>query len=149
MKTAIAQGLAGGPGGRLALVGFDACLMATFEIANMLKPYAEYMLASEEVVPGHGMDYGALAALAADPSLAPPMLARKLIDGFVAQSVANRDESSITMSITHSTRWEISRRRCARWRRWEGCRCRRRRRPRRAARGRTRGRMETRARCRA
>ncbi len=100
MKTAIAQGLAGVPGARLALVGFDACLMATFEIANMLKPYAEYMLASEEVVPGHGLDYGALAALAADPSLAPPMLARKLIDGFVAQSVANRDQSSITMSIT-------------------------------------------------
>jgi hypothetical protein len=96
IKSAIAQGTAGA---RLALVAFDACLMGTFEIASMLKPYAEYLLASEEVVPGHGLDYGALAGLAADPTMAPPELAHQLIDGFVAHSIANRDQATITMGL--------------------------------------------------
>jgi len=100
LRNAIAQGLSGAAASRLALIGFDACLMSTFEIGNMLKPYAEYMLASEEVVPGHGLDYRALAGLAADPTLAPPALARMLIDGFVQHSIANRDQASITMSVT-------------------------------------------------
>src|SRR5665647_1333793 len=34
------------------LVGFDACLMATLETAMVLEPYADYMIASEEVEPG-------------------------------------------------------------------------------------------------
>jgi hypothetical protein len=100
LRNAIAQGLGGASSARLALVVFDACLMGTFEIANMLKPYAEYMLASEEVVPGHGLDYRALAGLAADPTLPPPTVARALVDGYVEQSAANRDLASITMSVT-------------------------------------------------
>jgi hypothetical protein len=100
LRDAIAQGLSGAAASRLALIGFDACLMSTFEIGNMLKPYAEYMLASEEVVPGHGLDYRALAAVTADPTLAPPAVGRALVDAYVDHSAANRDLASITMSVT-------------------------------------------------
>ena len=38
-------------------IGFDACLMATYDTANVVKNYAEYMIASEELVPATGWDY--------------------------------------------------------------------------------------------
>lgn len=39
------------------IVGFDACLMGTLETAYMLEPYADYLVASEEVEPGTGWYY--------------------------------------------------------------------------------------------
>lgn len=39
------------------VVGFDTCLMATVETAQILSPYAKYMVASEESEPGTGWDY--------------------------------------------------------------------------------------------
>ncbi len=36
------------------LIGFDACLMASVEVAKVIEPHAEYMIASEELEPGHG-----------------------------------------------------------------------------------------------
>ena len=41
-------------------VGFDACLMATYDTANVIKNYAEYMIASEELEPASGWDYETL-----------------------------------------------------------------------------------------
>jgi len=41
------------------VVGFDTCLMATLETAEVLEPYSKYMVASEEVEPGSGWDYTA------------------------------------------------------------------------------------------
>lgn len=38
-------------------VGFDACLMATYDTADVVKNYAEYMIASEELEPANGWDY--------------------------------------------------------------------------------------------
>lgn len=42
------------------VIGFDACLMATNETAALVHPYADYMLASEEITPTGGWDYTAL-----------------------------------------------------------------------------------------
>ena len=39
------------------VIGFDTCLMATLETAEILSPYASYMVASEESEPGTGWDY--------------------------------------------------------------------------------------------
>lgn len=36
------------------LIGFDACLMATFDVAHHLSPWGKYMIASEELEPGIG-----------------------------------------------------------------------------------------------
>ena len=40
--------------GSFDLIGFDACLMATVEVAKAFKSHAKYMIASEETEPGHG-----------------------------------------------------------------------------------------------
>lgn len=46
---------------RLEWIGFDACLMNSLEIADLLSPYANYMIASQETEPGWGWNYGFLS----------------------------------------------------------------------------------------
>lgn len=45
---------------KLDFLGFDACLMANIETAEMADGYAKYLIASEESEPGTGWDYSAL-----------------------------------------------------------------------------------------
>lgn len=49
-------------GKKLSLICFDACLMSMIEITNIIKKYAEYMTASQEVVLGPGYNYQKLLA---------------------------------------------------------------------------------------
>lgn len=51
---------------KLEFIGFDACLMATIEVADALSPYANYMFASQEPEPGFGWDYSFLAEIDTD-----------------------------------------------------------------------------------
>lgn len=48
---------------KLDFLGFDACLMSTMETAEMAAPYADYLIASEELEPGCGWDYSFLQTL--------------------------------------------------------------------------------------
>lgn len=45
---------------KLEMIGFDACLMSSIEVASVLSDYADYMVASQEVEPGYGWDYSFL-----------------------------------------------------------------------------------------
>lgn len=47
----------------LDVIGLDACCMATLETALTLSPYAEYMVASQEMEPADGWDYTSVAQL--------------------------------------------------------------------------------------
>ena len=47
----------------LDFIGFDACLMATAEVANAVSPYAEFMIASQEPEPACGWNYSFLSGL--------------------------------------------------------------------------------------
>ena len=63
-------------GATFDLLGFDACLMATLEVAASVAPYAKVMAASEEEEPAYGWNWsGLLAALTAKPSMEGPELA--------------------------------------------------------------------------
>lgn len=42
---------------KIDIIAFDACLMADVEIAYALQPYADYMVASQELVSGLGYNY--------------------------------------------------------------------------------------------
>ncbi|HZW60827.1 MAG TPA: clostripain-related cysteine peptidase [Candidatus Babeliales bacterium] len=44
-------------GKKFSIIGFDACLMSTIEIANIIKPYANIMVGSQEVELGTGWNY--------------------------------------------------------------------------------------------
>ncbi len=44
-------------GKNIDIIAFDACLMADLEVAYTLKNYAQYMIASQQTVPGPGFNY--------------------------------------------------------------------------------------------
>ena len=52
---------------KLEWIGFDACLMSSLEVASVLAPYANYMVASQETEPGWGWNYSFLSELSGDP----------------------------------------------------------------------------------
>ncbi|MBU1493332.1 MAG: hypothetical protein KJ956_05125 [Actinobacteria bacterium] len=67
LAPAIRLGLEAAGVERLDIIGFDACLMGSFEIATGMAPIARYMIASEESEPGVGWDWTALEYLAVEP----------------------------------------------------------------------------------
>ncbi len=82
------------------LIGFDACLMASIETAALLRPYGRYLVASEELEPGHGWDYGrTLEQLTADSDADGAMLGRWIADSYQAQAADNGQEMNITLSV--------------------------------------------------
>lgn len=48
---------------KLEWVSFDACLMASVEVAGIFEPYANYLIASQEAEPAYGHDYKYLEIL--------------------------------------------------------------------------------------
>lgn len=48
---------------KFEFIGFDACLMSSIEIANVLKEEANYLIASSETIPGSGWDYEFLSEI--------------------------------------------------------------------------------------
>ncbi|MCA9523188.1 MAG: hypothetical protein KC609_19565 [Myxococcales bacterium] len=97
LESAIAQGLRDTGLEKFHLVGFDACLMSGFEVASAISSVAHYLVASQDLEPGSGWNYGALAALT-DPTRTPLELARAIVDGFKAQYDLTK-ETEYTLSI--------------------------------------------------
>lgn len=100
---AISDGLEEAGVDRLDLLGFDACLMANYEVASAVAPLADRMVASQELEPGHGWDYTALQVLADDPEASADELGAALIDGFAAQAEAAGTQDEITLSMVDLT----------------------------------------------
>lgn len=79
------------------IIGFDACLMATFETALVCDQYADYLIASEETEPGTGWYYTTwLNKLSANTSIDTPTLAKTIIDSYVSSCKG----SKVTLSVT-------------------------------------------------
>jgi len=87
---------------KFELVGFDACLMANIETATGLKDYASYMVASEELEPGHGWDYtSALQALNKKPTSTGAEFGKAIADGYKKHATAKGTDSQITLSVVN------------------------------------------------
>ena len=69
---------------RLSLIGFDACLMSSLEMAAACAPYADYMVASQELEPGNGWNYAFLHGIENDEN--PAETAERIIDSYFAAS---------------------------------------------------------------
>lgn len=99
METALASNYAK-HGNRFELVGFDACLMSSVEVGHVLVPYADYLLGSEELEPGHGWDYDPLFDhLNSNPNTDPVSFGEAIMDGFVRQARQYRTDDAITLSL--------------------------------------------------
>lgn len=73
---------------KLAFVGFDACLMANYETARILAPFAEKMIASEELEPSGGWDWKKTLENLSDPT--------EIAKGY---AVKNADTDYYTVSV--------------------------------------------------
>jgi len=101
---------------KFELVGFDACLMGQIEVFGALYPYSNYMVASEEVIPGYGWSYAAwLGQLAQNPAVDGSGLSQSIVSTYVtndtlltggrasADEIA-QEESTTTLSAVESAR---------------------------------------------
>ena len=93
-------------GGRLELIGLDACLMANLDVATCLAPYARYMVASEELVPGSGWEYrGLFGQLNEKPEADGLAAGRIIVDTFrksfseAPDKYDRQREANVTMAV--------------------------------------------------
>lgn len=78
------------------IIGFDACLMAMVEVAELIAPYTDYMVASEEVELGTGWPYDKVFQIFETQALTPEQFANHIVTQY-----ANH-YSSITKDFTMS-----------------------------------------------
>lgn len=104
----IAAGLEAGLGGaRLSFVGFDTCLMATVETAALCAPYADYLLASEELEPNGGWNYTpVMYELSRDPAIETLKFCKKVANVFYNTSLDRNPDDFITISVTDLSKIE-------------------------------------------
>ncbi len=89
--------------GKFELIGFDACLMANFEVAQAVAPFGKTMVASEELEPGNGWNYTPLmTAFAKNPQMDGFALGKIIVDTYrdfyLGKDQGNRDKS-VTLSM--------------------------------------------------
>ncbi len=90
----------------LDLICFDACLMASVDVAYTLCDAAHYLVASEELESGYGYSYdGILSALAQNPYMSPQELGVTICQTFEQANSYAGDEYSAynTLSCTDLT----------------------------------------------
>ncbi len=89
-------------------IGFDACLMGSIEVAQTIHPFARYMVASEELEPGHGWDYEDLVGFAgANPEASPLALGKKYVSSFINSPKHDHPNSNIkTLSLVDLSQYE-------------------------------------------
>ena len=80
---------------KLELIGFDACLMASVEIAKIASNYADYMVGSQETEPGAGWNYDYFAALNED--LTAEAMGQEIIDQYYDYFIYSNN--AITLSL--------------------------------------------------
>ena len=79
------------------LIGFDACSMASIEVAKIIEPHADYMIASEELEPGHGWLWSEVVRIYAREDDITEA-GRQMVDNFV-QDVHGSDAREKTLSL--------------------------------------------------
>jgi hypothetical protein len=81
------------------IIGMDACLMANYSVAETLKKYAHYLLASEELEPGHGWQYtDVIKAIGQQEDKDAVAIGTKIIDSFIDNNEHNQTDKK-TLSL--------------------------------------------------
>ena len=82
------------------VIGFDACLMATYETAHMLEGLTRFMVASEEVEPSCGWNYtGFVGALAKNAAMSGGGLGKVICDTYMEGCVDVGRADNVTLSV--------------------------------------------------
>ncbi len=102
MKNVLTEGAKLTPNKQFDIIGFDACLMNTIEVAYQLKDTAKVIVGSEETEPGAGWPYDkVLGALAAKPSMSPQELGKVIVDSYVKSYDMGANSEPVTMAAVN------------------------------------------------
>lgn len=83
------------------IIGFDACLMATIDVAKILHGYARYMVASQNQEPGVGWSYAKmLNSLSKKTSMSGAEFGRIICDTYLEDCRKGNEEDRATLSLT-------------------------------------------------
>ncbi len=95
--------------GKISLVGFDACMMATIDVASTLEPYADYLAASQEIEPSEGWDYKMFLESLSEDSTDIEEVGKAICNGYKAKADKNEKGKLITMSLTDLNKFDAVR----------------------------------------
>ena len=80
------------------MIGFDACLMANYDVISAMSPYAEYMLASEEIEPAGGWDYtGTINIIMDNDDIREA--GKSICDSYMEKCRINERDATATMAL--------------------------------------------------
>ena len=86
---------------RFDLIGFDACLMGSLEVAKALSPYGRYLVASEELEPGHGWYYTpVISFISQNPDASIVDIGKVIIDSYMNHPNADRGKTLSLMDLS-------------------------------------------------
>ena len=87
-------------GSKYELIGFDACLMATIDVADACDEFADYLVASEEFEPGCGWSYDAfMEKLTENTSINGAELGKIICDSYYEGCSEILQEDAATLSV--------------------------------------------------
>ncbi len=99
-----------GTGVNFELIGFDACLMSSLEVASKLYYFSNYMVASEEIEPEWGWNYtDIIKNLDTNPNQSGHTLGKTIIDSYsnssryLSESEKYGTHHEITLSLINMT----------------------------------------------
>ena len=78
------------------IIGMDACLMGSLEVAKTLSSFGTYLIASEELEPGHGWNYEELIKwLGENPNATLTNISKSFVDSYIdtAAHASTRDKT--------------------------------------------------------
>ncbi|MBZ0299368.1 MAG: hypothetical protein K8J31_06500 [Anaerolineae bacterium] len=85
------------------IVGFDACLMAVTDVAVMLEPHADYVLSSQEVIPGNGWEYAnSITAMQNNPDWDAFQVGAAFIDNYIAYYAGPGARTKVGLSLVET-----------------------------------------------
>ncbi|GAB4511620.1 MAG: hypothetical protein OHK0046_09960 [Anaerolineae bacterium] len=85
------------------IVGFDACLMGVVDVAVMLEPHADFVLFSQEVIPGNGWEYtNTIAAMQANPDWDAFQVGANVIDNYMAYYEGPGSRTKVGLSMVET-----------------------------------------------
>jgi hypothetical protein len=87
-------------GSRFDLIGFDACLMAGAEVASALSPYADYLVASEDVEIGSWNYVSILQGLSANPTMNGEALGESILNAARQKNAGANGEQNPGLTLS-------------------------------------------------
>ncbi len=103
MKNVLTEAAKLLPGKQFDILGFDACLMNTIEVAFQLKQTARIIVGSEETEPNAGWPYDkVLSAIAKDPDLSPEDFSKIIVDSYIKSYDKGANSDPVTLSALNS-----------------------------------------------